>query len=337
MADSTLNAIKTMVRRVTRTPSLSQLSEEQLEQYINTFILYEFPSTLRLFNLRTVLTFYTQPFVDTYETNTTDITDPLYNFKNKYIAVHPPLFLAGVPGFYTQQRDVFYGYWPQFNTIANLPGAFGNNTTGPFTGVVTAHPMLANNVIVSCLDISGEAMILVDYPVSNQLGALGRPNEPQTIPSPYGQINYVTGAITVTFPGNTQPMAPVEITNIAYQPGKPLSVLYYEDKFTIRPVPDKVYAVQIEADIRPTELLANNQSPELEQWWQYIAMGASRLVFRDRMDTESINQITPELMRQETMVLRTTLTQQANERTVTIYTQGKNYGFGWFGPGGWPY
>ncbi len=337
MADSTLNAIKTMVRRITRTPSLSQLSEQDLEQYINTFILYDFPSALRLFNLRTTLTFYTQPFVDTYETNTTDATNPLFNFKNKYIAVHPPVFLAGVQGFYTQWRDVFYGYWPQFNTIADLPGATGNGTPGPFTSVVTAHPMLANNVIVSCLDTSGQAMILIDYPVNNHQGGLGKPNEPQNLFSPYGTINYVTGAITVTFPGNTQPLIPVQITNVAYQPGKPLGVLYYDDKFTIRPVPDKVYAIQIEADIRPTELIANNQSPELEQWWQYIALGASRLVFRDRMDMDSINLIMPEFKRQETFVLRTTLTQQANERTTTIYTQGKNYGFGWFGAGGWPY
>ena len=49
--------------------------------------------------------------------------------------------------------------------------------------------------------------------------------------------------------------------------------------------------------------------------------------------------IMPEFKQQERLVLRTTLTQQANERTVTIYTQGKNYniGGGFFGGGGWPY
>jgi len=336
MANSTLAAIQQKVRRITRSPTLQQLSDADLNQYINTFVLYDFPEHLRLFNLRTVLTFYTQPNVDTYSTNTTDPTNALYNFKNKYVAVHPPIFIAGVQSFYTQWRDVFYGYYPQTNTIA-MSVPVGNGTTGPFTSTVVASPMLQNNVIFTCIDTSGEAMVIVDYPVSNSLGALGLVNQPQTLPSPYGQINYVTGAFTLNFPSATQMGAPIWVENISYQPGKPLCMLYYDDKFTLRPVPDNVYAVQIEADALPTELLATDQSPDLEQWWQYIAWGASVKIFEDRMDLDSINQIMPEFRKQERLVLRTTLTQQANERTVTIYTQGKNYGFGWFGAGGWPY
>ncbi len=87
MADSTLQAIRTKVRRLTRSPSLSQISDVQIDEYINTFIQYDFPEHLRLFSLRTLLTFYTQPGVDVYETNTTVVTDPLYNFKNKYVAI----------------------------------------------------------------------------------------------------------------------------------------------------------------------------------------------------------------------------------------------------------
>lgn len=339
MANATLDAIRQKVRRITRTPSLSQLSDPQLDEYINTFILYDFPEHLRLFNLRTTLTFYTQPNVDVYETNTTDENDALYNFKNKYIAVHPPLFLAGIPGFYTQWRDVFYGYYPQTNTIADTL-LRGNGTPGVFSGTVVAHPMLQNNVIFTCLNTSGEGMILIDYPVSNTTGALGLVNQfpTPTLPSAYGQINYITGEFTLNFPDNTQVQAPIYVENIAYQPGKPLAVLYYADQFTIRPVPDKVYAIQIEVDIRPSELLMTNQVPELEQWWQFIALGAARKIFQDRMDMDSVQLIDPEYNLQMRLCLRTTLTQQANERTVTIYTQGKNYGFGGgFGQGGWPY
>ena len=343
MADSSLYAIQTKVRRITRTPSQTQLSDSDLNQYINTFVLYNFPSNLRLFNLRTTLTFYTQPFIETYSTaNTVNTTDPLFNFKNKYIAVHPPLFMAGIQSFYTQWRDVFYGYYPQTNTIAQT-GLQGNGTPGPFTGTITAAPMLQNNVNISVLDTGGLSMILVDYPqiiggqLSNSVGALGPVGQPQTLPSIYGQVNYITGAFTAIFPGAAQPGAPIIAENIAYQPGKPLAMLYFNDTFTIRPVPDNVYAIQIEVDARPTELLAEDQSPDLEQWWQYIALGTCLLIFEDRMDLESIQQIMPLFKQQENKCLRTTLTQQANERTVTIYTQGKNYGFGWFGPGGWPY
>lgn len=53
MADSTLAAIHEKVRRITRTPSMAQLTDAQLDQYINTFVLYDFPSNIRLFPLRT--------------------------------------------------------------------------------------------------------------------------------------------------------------------------------------------------------------------------------------------------------------------------------------------
>ena len=336
MADSTLAAIHEKVRRITRTPSMAQLTDAQLDQYINTFVLYDFPSNIRLFPLRTLLTFYTQPNVDTYSTNTTVVTDPLYNFKNKYIAIHPPVFIAGIQSFYTQWRDVFYGYFPQTNTIADTQ-LRGNGTAGPFTGTLIGHPVLQNSLNFNCLDANGTSMIIVDYPVSNVLGALGIPGQPQTLPSPYGQIDYVTGDFTVNFPNPTANMATIWSESITYMPGKPTAILYYNDQFTIRPVPDKTYTVQFEVDIRPTELINTTDIPELEQWWQYIAWGAAKKIFEDRLDYESLNMMMPSFKEQERLCLRTTLTQQANERTVTIYTQGKNFGFFGWGGSGWPY
>ncbi len=353
---STLQNIRTKVRRLTRTPSTSQISNDQLDQYINTFILYDFPEHLRLFSLRTLLTFYTQPGVDVYDTNTTVQTDPLYNFKNKYVAVHPPLFIAGIQCFYTQWRDVFYGMWPQTNTIADTL-LRGNNSSGPFTGkIATLIPpvamppftnplpfILQESVNFNCLDANGTSMIMVDVPISNTIGNLTQANVPlvapyDTIQDPNNYINYVTGEYVITFPAITQTMAPIWFEGILYQPGKPLGILYYDNKFTIRPVPDKTYSVQIEVDIRPTALMDATEIPQLAQWWQYIAYGAAKKLFEDRADFDSVQQIMPEFKQQERLVLRTTLVQQANERTVTIYTQGKNYNIGGgFGGGGWPY
>lgn len=336
MATATLQAIRDKVRRITRSPSPSQLSDAEIDQYVNTFIQYDFPSELRLFSLRTTLTFYTQPFVDVYETNTTDPLNPLYNFKNKYIAVHQPVFMEGVPAFYTQYRDVFYANWPQTNTIAQTQ-LFGDNTVGPFAGTVTAHPMIQNNVIFTVVDTNGTAMVVVDFPINNETGNLAIPNEPDPVTNSLGTINYVTGAYTVSFPNLTQAMAPIWVENIAYQPGRPIAMLYFDNKFTLRPVPDKAYPIQIEADIRPTELLNAADIPQIEQWWQFIAISASRLIFEDRMDMDSVNLIMPILKDQQDKVLRTTIVQLANERTVTIYTTRPPWGWGGGFNGGWPY
>ena len=266
MANSTLQAIRTKIRRITRSPSLSQISDSQLDEYINTFILYDFPEHLRLFSLRTLLTFYTQPGVDVYHTNTTVPTDPLYNFQNKYVAVHPPLFIAGVQCFYTQWREVFYGMWPQFNTISDTL-LRGNNSSGPFVGTVsppnTASPspfILQESVNFNCLNTNGTSMIMVDVPISNTIGNLTQANVPlvppyDTIQNPANFINYITGDFVVTFPTVTQNQATIWFEGILYQPGKPLGILYYDNKFTIRPVPGKTYSVQIEVDVRHTELI----------------------------------------------------------------------------------
>lgn len=338
MSTPTLQNIQTKVRRITRSPSESSLTTTQLNEYIDTFMLYDLPENIRLFSLRTLLTFYTQPNVDVYETNTTNPIDPLFNFKNKYVAIHPPIYMAGVQAQFTQWRNVFYGYWPQTNKIADTQ-LRGNGINGfGFAGTLASVPVLQNNVIFTCLDTNGAAMILVDYPKNNVFGALGLPGQPTSSFIPYGSINYVTGAFTLTFLNATQVNAPIFAETISYKPGIPTSMLYYDNKFTLRPVPDKAYAIQVEADIRPTELINTDDVPQIEQWWQYIAYGASKKIFEDRMDLESVQMIMPEFRQQERLALRTTLVQQANERTVTIFTQGKNYGWGWGNFfGGWPY
>lgn len=336
MADSTLNAIRTKVRRLVRAPSSAQLSDSAIDEYVNTFVQYDFPSHLRLFSLRTVFTFFTQPNVDVYDTNTTDPNNALFNFQNRFIAIHQPIFIAGIQSFFTQHRDMFFASWPLTNSIADTQ-LRGDGSPGPFNGTLAAIPVMQNNVIFTCLDTSGNSMVLRDYPVSNSTGALGLENTPQTLPSPYGQINYLTGAFTLNFPTNTQVSAIIRAETIPYQPGKPVSMLYYDNKFTLRPIPDTTYSVTVEADTRPVELLASGQSPELEQWWQYIAYGAAKKIFEDRMDLDSVQLIMPEYMKQQNLVNRTSLTQYANERTETIYTSGKTYNYGGWGNTGWPY
>lgn len=344
MALTTLQAIRTKVRNITRSPSINQLSDAKLDDYINTFILYDFPENIRLFSLRSVFTFYTQPNVDVYETNTTDINNPLYNFKNRVEAIHEPVYLAGIQSMYTQKRDVFYGYYPQTNNVASTL-VVGNGTVGPYTGTLTAVPILQNNVSFSVIDAAGNAMTLVDIPTSPILGVLASSNtNPISLTNPIrGRINYITGAWSIGvlpdlgFPAAAVVGSPIMASTIPYQAGKPITMLYYDTKFTLRPVPDKVYTVQFEVDLRPTELLASIDIPQFEQWWQYIAVMSSIKVFEDRFDFDSIQKLMPTALEYEVKMLRNTLTQQANERTLTIYTQGKQMGFGWLGAGGWPY
>lgn len=351
MADSTLTAIRTKVRRLTRSLSTAQLSEAQLDEYINTFVLYDFPEHLRLFNLRRTFEFFTEPFIDVYETSD-DVNNPLFNFKNKYITVHPPIYIAGYEALFCEDRNQFFGIYPMINSIASI-GATGDGATLQFTGVVNTQQanipnnliqnilLLRNNVLFSSIDANGNGLAMIDFPINPTIGNLYIPGESpisEVLQDPNNYINYVTGQFVVTF--NTAPATgvPINSQTVLVQPSLPQSMLFFDGKFTLRPVPDMPYRVQMEVYVRPVELLANNQSPDLQEWWQYIAYGAAKKVFEDKMDTESIQQIIPEFKKQENLIQRRTIVQQTSQRTSTIYSEQNStagaYGAGWFSGGG---
>lgn len=332
MADSSLLAIKNKVRRLTSKPSPSQLSDADLLQYINTFILYDLPEHLRLFNLRTNLIFYTTPFVGTYG-ESTDVNSPLYDFNNRYTGVYNPMYISGQQVNLMQDQTQFYAIW-QKNNFSDNTRLVGNGTNGPFTTILAYTNIQQNSFTLNCYDTSGNEMILVDYPISNTTGALGLVGQPQTLPSPYGQINYLTGSFTANFPNITQPQAIIWANYIPYVAGIPTTVLYYDQKFTIRPIPDKVYPVEVQVDILPTELLLNTDNPDLKAWWQYIAFGTAIKILNDEKDLDSIQLISPGFIEQQDLVFRRTIAQYGKNPVYTIYnTPGNLGGGGW----GWGY
>jgi hypothetical protein len=357
-ADSTLTAIQTKVRRLTRSPSVNQLSDGDLNQYINTFVTYDFPEHLRLFNLRTTFTFYTQPYVDAYPTNLNPISDeeiiyPLQNFDNLYLTVHPPVYIAGYQALYLESRDQLFGIYPKLNLINSI-GTTGNGVTTRFTGVINTQQqattiaglqqtttLLQNQVLFSSIDSNFNGLGLVDYPLyptyqQPSMGALGLPGQPPSnlLDSPYGSINYVTGEYVIDFPTAPGAGQNINFQVVPVQPTLPQTMCYFDSHIILRPVPDQVYRVQMEVYQRPTELLATNQSPQLEEWWQYIAYGAAKKILEDRMDMDTVQLIMPEFKKQEMLVQRRTIVQYTSQRAATIYTED-NGAAGAYGPGWW--
>jgi hypothetical protein len=316
MADSSLVAIQTLVRRLTRSPTPAILSNVDLNEQINTFIQYDFPQHLRLWKSKVTFTFYTQPNVDVYEPSANPL-DPLFQFDQIYTSFEGPVYFSGQEGRLTQSREEFYRIWPFTNSIINTQ-LVGDGVTLAFNGTLSQIPVLPRQVTFTVTDITGVALVLNDNAgtlVSPNVGQLDSPDGVSN-----GTINYITGVFALnwgTAPANASPII-AEV--FPYSPGYPALILYYDTQFTIRPVPNIAYKVTMNAYIRPTELLAANQSPELEQWWTYIAYGASIKIFQYRMDMQSVEMIMPEFKKQELLCLRSTIVQQANQRISTIYT-----------------
>lgn len=368
---NTLQDIRIKVRRLTRSLSENQLTTTDIDNYINTFVVYDFPEHLRTFNLRKQFSFWCNPYQDVYPTdeasfgdpvtNPTIVNNPLYNFQNNYLTVHPPVYVAGFNSFYSQSREQFYGIYPFVNSISSI-GPVGDGVTTTFSGVINSQQalvpptlqqqnvaLLQNQVLFSSVDINNNGLALVDVPLINP--STGNPTthgnlyvpgfQPITPPvypgdlDPNNNINYFTGAFTITF---GIPPASGVLINSQTVPSvvtRPQAMLYYQNQFILRPVPDQPYQINFEVYQRPTALLASAQTPELEEWWQYIAYGASKKIFEDRMDLDSVALILPEYRKQENLCNRRTLVQYTNERSATIYTEQSGQGgagqWGWWG------
>lgn len=361
---NTLQTIQIKVRRLTRSPSDAQLSDNDLNNYINTFVVYDFPEQLRMFNLRTTFTFICNPYQDVYPTDVDSFagatSNQLYNFQNRYLTVEPPVYAAGFLSLFSQSREQFYGIYPRINSIQTI-GVRGNGITQSFTGVINYQQfmplannsnqpavLLKNQILFDSIDVNNLGVSLIDVPLVDATtgfqsiyGNLYPPNMlPDTVLTtadllPFNTINYLTGQYSITFytpPGAGQPINSQTVPTIC---SLPQAMCYFDNKFILRPVPDQPYRIQFEAYQSPAALLQESQSPQLEEWWQYIAYGAARKILQDRMDLESVQLIDPEFKMQERLCLRRTIVQNTNERVATIYTEQRHGrtggGFGWGG------
>ena len=356
---STLQQINIKVRRLTRSPSASQITDDQINNYVNTFILYDLPENLKLFSLHKTFSFYCNPYVDRYTTNTTDPTNQFYNFKNQYLSIAKQVTIAGFPAMLSESREQFYGIYPLTFSINSI--AFGDGVTTLFQGYITSAqagfgggfvPIIRGEVLFSSVDIYNNGLAASDRPRPNtDFGDLIVPTSIyNSSPTVIGFINYITGEYSVDFPTPPQayPQTPppglippypgtpgvVYSQTIPFVPARPQALLYFDDTFILRPVPDIPYKITMECFVRPSVLLNTTDVPQLSQWWQYIAYGAAKKIFEDRMDTDSLQMIMPEFKNQERLVQRRTVVNAASERTATIFTEQVDISSGISGWGG---
>lgn len=335
MADSTLSAIRTKVRRLTRTPSINQMSNDTLDEYINTFVVYDFPEHLRTFDLHTQISFYTVPFVDKYPAG----YFPLQDYVNIDVNTFLPAYVNGTKAYYTQSREQFYNIYPLNRTQQTL--GYGNGVQTTFIGLLNTPQetsVLSENIVISYIDEDGTGEAFFDMTIRTANGPIpqgnlyNQSNKPATAPTTINlanTVNYQTGAFTVTFTNPPGDGAEIVGRYRQMQPSQPQGVLFWDNTFELRPIPDNIYQVNLEVNIVPTQLLAVDQSPNVKQWWQYIAYGAAKKIFEDRMDLQSVQMIFPEMKMQERLVLRKTLVQfNSNQRTPTVYSEQTSLGSG---------
>lgn len=153
-------------------------------------------------------------------------------------------------------------------------------------------------------------------------------------------INYQTGQISgLSF---AQPIPAGTPIKIAYNPkvfSIPLSILFYQNSFTLAPVPDAGYTVELTCYRQPIKALlaaSQNGNPELSEWWEIVAVGAAKKIFEDRLDSDGVMYIDKMLKERYDIIETRTYAQLGQKRIYTIYTDQVTYNYAnnGFGVGG---
>lgn len=215
--------------------------------------------------------------------------------------------------------------------VVNSEGIGSNTTLGQLIQINTNN--VGNNVYLD--PVTGNVLPVIPQLSPLPSTSIGNPTYPPTglpnanYPQYVGTVNYVTSEFNFTLP-----VAPAAGTNLnvwvsQYVVGRPYCCLFWNNEFTIRPVPDNVYKVEVETFLTPTQFMATNQNPTLNQWYQYIAYGVAREILRDRQDMEGVANLEEGFMRQEALVLERQGIEEIFQPTIQLFnsTNG-SIGFG---------
>jgi len=139
-----LSDVITYVRRLIKTPSNAQVTDELIIDYINRFWIMDVDARMQLFDLKTKYAFQTSPGVDQYNM-------PLYNLQTEQgsqsIGMYPvyqgflsPAYINGVQVPLQTQKNSFFSIWP--NVVQNLQAVATGDGGATYTFTV---PILPNS------------------------------------------------------------------------------------------------------------------------------------------------------------------------------------------------
>ena len=267
------------------------LPDTDLIDYINNFVIYDFAANFQLDELKTTFSFYTKPNVDTYSINTTDVTSSLYNFNNIYMQVYSPVFIQGYTGSLLKSAAIFNELFCLDTPYIYEVGT-GNGLTANYTGTIDHIPILKNSFKVNALDVNDNGLEAHDDGAGNIEGDVVAG----------GYVDYLTGVFDITFNTNVKNLEEIKAYYTTYVANRPTTILYAQNEFKVRPVPDRPYKIELSVTKRPSELLLNDDCPTLGQWWKYIAYGVSIDVLEDKRRFEESLKLERKLKEQESLI-----------------------------------
>jgi hypothetical protein len=296
-----------------------------ISDYVNSFYLYDFPEQYRALKLKDVYTFNTTQGIDTYafdSENYTTVEMPCYCMNREISLFQNPWDFYAV--------NFNWQYQNNFTT--------GDGSAGPYTGLASSVPLLRS--------VNNDPTNL-NYPVSRVQNILITANTATSTMNVTddgngnligdclagGTINYLTGAVaSLTFTNAIPQGNDVQIQYNPYQSSIPLSILFFQNQFVLRPVPNAGYTVTLVAYRQPSQALANTPafsgSPELSEWWECIAVGAAKKIYEDRLDSDGVALMDKMLRERYNTAITRTWAQLGKQRVQTLFADQLQYQYG---------
>ncbi len=267
----TLDDIISKVRNLTAT-SNDQLNNQQVSKYINDYYSFVMPFELKEQVQLDFYAFKAFPNQDVYPALINFLTD------------QPMAYADGFPLIFYTSPDIFYQDWPiQYGEDSV---ATGDGVTLAFAGNTQSFP-----VIPGTFFITDGTQILQDDGTGTLTG------------DGTGNINNVTGQFSVLFTAAPSSTDTIYDKYQAYEAARPQGVLWFNNEFTLRPIPDQVYQIQMQGYISITQFSSSTDTPTFIEWGPLIAYGAAIELFLDRGDNVGANNLYPYLKRYENVAL----------------------------------
>lgn len=261
----TYGSIKTKIRNITGRKDTDQLSEDELGSYIDNFYTITMPNSLK-----------TDEMLQPYSFNTTEGVDE-YDFPTStFYTLEPDARYDGNRMFWYYDINLFNTDYPKQIQEEDL--ADGDGVTTAFSGILEDYPIIKGTVL-----IYDGIEIFSDNGDGTLTGSAGGS----------GTIDYSTGAYSVTF--NVAPSSTTTVET-KYEPttyGSPVSILDYNKKLVIRPVPDGLYNIAMQGYIKPSSLSNDSDVPFSDSLAPLVIYGTSLEIFSENGDMDHYNMYYP--------------------------------------------
>lgn len=357
-ADTTYTSIEKKVRRLTSSASEAALTSADIQRAVNLFYENDFPYAIKIDQQRSVYKLLTIPNVDRYPVDVNNLQgfrapvyfqgiqgnffknrDQLFNLYPRYPTQFQPAAGDGMTTIFTFTlfgNNVNPFPQPNFGILSTQLVIGGIDVNGNPIRVIDDGGAIVNGFGVGSNTTTGRLLYIQQNSVGNNVYLDASNNQqpaipplsPLPVPSPpvspptqlyIGTVNYVTTAINVTFPVAPAAGTMINVWAATYQVGRPYNLLFWNNELTIRPVPDNVYSVEVEAFQTPVQFMQTTDNPILNQWSQYIAYGTACEILRERQDMEGVENLMEGFKRQEALVLERQAVEEIQQPNITLF------------------